>query len=191
MNIQRHELRFPSARLAVAAVMVFALASPSWADEGKAPAPAGANAPARQNLPNPITQTAFSKGVMKCSSRIQQVTTFATAAPPVNAAMTFFPPDADNGVVSVIQAIETPQGPVSVSSTYAPNQATGCQATYDAVTYHSKSCQAVAIDVYKDLKEAGQAQKSIRILEGGPYLKVILISADAGCVSVKKEVIHQ
>lgn len=106
------------ARLAATALMACSLASVTWADEVKAPGVPGNSAPPRQNTPNAITQTAFSKGVMKCASRVQQVTTFANAGPDVNASVTFFPPDTDNGLLSVIQAIETPQGPVSVSSTY-------------------------------------------------------------------------
>jgi hypothetical protein len=191
LNIQENKFCFQARRVMTMGVAMCLFALPSWADEGKAPDTTASSAPARQNVPNSITQTAFGKGVLKCSARIQQITSFANTGAEVNATMTFFPSDADNGLLSVIQAIDTPLGPVSVSSTYAPNQATGCQAAYDAVTYHSKSCQAVASDTYKDLKEANQPQKSIKILEGGPYLKVLLFSAGTGCVSIKKEVIYR
>lgn len=145
----------------------------------------------RQNVPNAITQAAFGRGAMKCSTRIQQVTNFANAGPDFNAVLTLFPSDPDNGLLSVIQGVETAQGPVYVSSTYAPNQASGCQAAYDAVSFYKKSCQEVASETFKDLKEGPQQQKSIKVLDGGLFLKVFLLSVDTGCVSIKKEVIYQ
>lgn len=140
--------------------------------------------------PNQVTQAAFAKGVLKCSSRLQQVTNFASPKGTQTALLTFFPMDPDNGLLSVIQEIEAAEGPGYVSSNFAPNQANGCQASYDAVSFWKKSCQLVASEVFKELKEIKDLKGSIKVLDGGPYLKVVLMPADRGCVSIKKEVIY-
>lgn len=80
-------------------------------------------------------------------------------------------------------------GSAYVSAHFAPNQANGCGAAYDAVAYWPQKCEAVAGKRFATLKKVGQLKKDIAILDGGPALKVFLMPAGTGCVSIKKEVV--
>jgi len=140
--------------------------------------------------PNKVTQAAFAKGVLKCSSRLQQVTSFASPKDVHVALVTFYPPNPDNGLLSVIQEVDVSGNSGYVSSNFAPNQANGCQASYDAVSFWRKGCLIVAKEVFKDLKEIKGLQGSIKVLDGGPFMKVVLMPAENGCISIKKEVIY-
>jgi hypothetical protein len=141
-------------------------------------------------VPNKVTHAAFAKGVLKCSSRLQQVTSFASPKDTQVALITFYPPNPDNGLVSVIQEVDISGNSGYVSSNFAPNQASGCQASYDAVSFWKQSCRLVAEEIFKDLREIKDLRSPIKVLDGGPFMKVVLMPADSGCVSIKKEIIY-
>jgi hypothetical protein len=74
------------------------------------------------------------------------------------------------------------------SASFAPNQANGCGAVYEAVIYWPQSCDAVAARQFPQAKKLKALQKSIQSLESGPA-KVFLMPAGSGCVSIKKEIV--
>ena len=65
----------------------------------------------------------------------------------------------------------------------------GCGATYDVVTYWQNTCADVATRAYAQLPQAGMLQNQIRVLDGGGQMRIFLMPAGAGCISIKKEVI--
>ncbi len=100
------------------------------------------------------------------------------------------PPNApDQRLIPVAMEIQTESGSAYVSAQFAPNQANGCGAAYDAVVYWPQKCDAVAGKQFAALKKVGQMKKDITVLDGGIATKVFLMPAGSGCVSIKKEVV--
>jgi hypothetical protein len=88
--------------------------------------------------------------------------------------------------------IEVPAGASSnslVNMTFAPQQANGCGATYEAISYWAQSCDAVANGQFAQLKRVRPLQKDVLLLDGGPSVRVFLMNAGSGCVSIKKEIV--
>jgi len=85
--------------------------------------------------------------------------------------------------------VPTEESVAYVTATFAPNQANGCGAVYDAMVYWPLSCDALAAKHYPTLKRIGQVKTSITVLDGGVASKVFLMPAGSGCVSIKKEVV--
>lgn len=141
---------------------------------------------------NPVTQAAVNAGVLSCASRINQVTNFLTAGSQGTGATLYVPSvDPDRKMISVSLEILNANMPSTYASTsFAPNQANGCGAVYEAVTYWNMKCGDVAAKQFAGLKQSGAMRKEITMLDGGPELKVFLMPAGTGCISIKKEVVQ-
>lgn len=141
------------------------------------------------NGSNAVTQAAVQKGVLTCASRINQVSNFLGFGPQAGAVLMMPPSQPDQRLIPLAMEVPTDGSSAYVSATFAPNQANGCGAAYDAVVYWPQKCEAVAAKQFANLKRVGQMKTSITVLDGGPATKVFLMPAGNGCVSIKKEVV--
>ncbi len=137
--------------------------------------------------------TAQRAGITKCVARIHQVNNFVTGNNPNNGQLLTGPKDKLNqGIVAT--AIEIEGGGITslVSSSFAPGASSSdCSATYDAITYWNASCAMVATSNYGAYRLLTQPLlRSVYVLDGGPTVKVFLMPAGSGCVSVKKEMVY-
>jgi hypothetical protein len=139
--------------------------------------------------PNAVTRAAVGKNILKCASRVEQVSSFLGYGANAGALLMAAPQDGDNRIAPLLMEAPTPEGVAYVSATFAPNQSNGCGATYDAVMYWPKSCEAVASQQFEKLRRVGMLKKDIAVLDGGTATKVLLMPAGSGCVSIKKEVV--
>lgn len=162
---------------------------PFFSAAQNAPAPAAPNAVAN----TPYAIGAQRNGVSKCIARINQVTTFLTANT-ANSGVVFNSPgnDANQKLVSTVIEAQGQTGvPSFVSASYAPGVGNAeCSATYDAVTYWPTTCNLVATTNFAIFKASQPLNKNIFTLDGGPLVKIFLMPAGAGCVSIKKEVLY-
>jgi hypothetical protein len=151
------------------------------------PAPA-TPAPTTQST-NPVVQAAAKVGISKCLKRVDQVSSFLTRG--TQAGVFIFPTtkDADRHVFSTDFEILAPGTLAYASSSFASAGGNECDAVYEAVTYWPVSCQEAARQGYPQLKSAGVIKQNIQILDGGPAMRVFLMPAGAGCVSIKKELV--
>ena len=78
---------------------------------------------------------------------------------------------------------------VYVSSTYAPSGKDDCAASYDLVKYWPNNCQDVANKVYFQFGNPTKLVSQIIVLGREPNVKVFLMPAGEGCVSIKKEIV--
>ncbi len=140
---------------------------------------------------NAVTQAAVQQGIMTCAARINHVTNFLGYAPPMGVLLMVPPTLPDQHLVPL--AMEAPLGSTDglayVSATFAPNQANGCGAAYEAVVYWPTPCDAVQVRQFAGLKKVGYLKTDIAVLDGGVATKVFLLPAGAGCVSIKKEMV--
>ena len=138
---------------------------------------------------NAVTQAAVQQGVLTCASRINQVTNFLGFNEQSGAMLMALPAQPDQRLVPIAIETATGSGPAYLSATFAPNQANGCGATYDAVVYWPAKCEIVAVKQFGSVKKIGKLKTDITVLDGGVSTKVFLMPAGVGCVSIKKEVV--
>lgn len=154
-------------------------------------APSSAPSPVQPVNPSvhAVTQAAVKAGVLSCAGRINQVTNFLGAGSQGTGATLYVPAaDPDRKMISVSLEIQNANMPsVFASANFAPNQANGCGAIYEAVAYWNMKCGDVAARQFAGLKQSGSMGKEITMLDGGPELRVFLMPAGSGCISIKKE----
>lgn len=140
--------------------------------------------------PHPVTLAAAQQGVLSCSGRINQVVTALGVADNAGVALMLPSVQADQRLAPLALEMPTTLGSSAyISATFAPNQANGCGASYDAVVYWPKSCDEVTRQSYAALKVLGRLKKDIVMLDGGATTKVFLLPAGAaGCISIKREI---
>ena len=142
-----------------------------------------------QSGANAITQTVVQQGVLNCVGRIEQVTNFLGFSPQAGVVVMIPPSQPDQRMIPLAMEVEVNSGSAYVSAAFAPNQANGCGAVYDAVIYSPQKCDALASKEFAGFKKVGKLKKDIIVLDGGVASKVFLMPAGSGCVSIKKEVV--
>ena len=145
----------------------------------------------KPNLSNAVTQAMVGKGALACASRINQVANFLGAGSTSAGAFLFVPTgDVDKQVVSTSMEITGADKKTSYSSaTFAPNQANGCGALYEAVAWWPESCDKVAEKQFSK-KATTKLKQNIGILDIGPTIRVFLMPTNDGCISIKKELVQ-
>ena len=140
---------------------------------------------------NPVTQAAVNAGVLACASRINQVSQFVANGSQMSAFFFAPPGQPDQRMTSFSFELQSPNTPtVYASASFAPNQANGCGAVYEAVVYWPQKCDVVASKQYAEMKKGRAMQKEIIVMEGGAASsRIFLMPAGSGCVSIKKEVV--
>ena len=139
---------------------------------------------------NVITSAAKKLGVIRCASRVEQHERFfSQQSNPVSALSFVAPRDANNRLFSLSSEIVEQNDSVYVSSTYAPSGKDECAATYDLVKYWPNSCAEVASKVYFQFGNPTTLARNITALGRDPSVKVFLMPAGEGCVSIKKEIV--
>jgi hypothetical protein len=179
--------RFPRNRRALLVYVAMLVASGVLAQQ--AAKPPAAPPPTVSPPSNAITQAAVQQGVLNCAGRINQVSGFVGYTPQAGALLMAPPAQPDLRLIPLVMEIATESGTVYVSASFAPNQANGCGASYDAVAYWPQKCDAVAAKQFGAFKKVGLLRKDITVLDGGVATKVFLMAAGSGCVSIKKEVV--
>ena len=164
--------------LALTGLAVSAMAAES-------PVPPGAG-----NGVNSVTQAAVASGVLSCASRINQVTQFISGPNPSGAALFASPSQSDQQLTSISMEIAPKEGASAYgSASFAPNQANGCGAVYEAIVYWPQNCNIVASKQFASATKGPLLHKSIMTLETGSPARIFLMPAGSGCVSIKKEVL--
>jgi hypothetical protein len=77
------------------------------------------------------------------------------------------------------------------TASFAPSgsSVSGCSGAYEAISYWATSCEQIATTEFAQLKTTGMINRAIKVLDGGPTMRVFLMPAGQGCIAIKKEVI--
>lgn len=146
---------------------------------------------APESGPNAMTSAVVQRGMLSCAARVEQVTRFLGFGPQVGAHLMPAPAPVDQRVFSL--QMEVPAGAAGnsfVDMSFAPQQANGCGATYQAVSYWQQSCDLVGSQQFANFKPSQALQRDVTVLDIGPQTKVFLMKAGAsGCISIKKEIV--
>lgn len=140
---------------------------------------------------NGLAQAAANAGVVDCIGRIQQVSDFLTSTGGKSGAFLFVAPtDANQHLASSSFEVQTGGASTYASASFAPNGQGGCGALYETVAYWGNRCDEVAASAFAGFTPAGKLSDSIIMLAGAPSVRVFLLPAGHGCLSIKKEVIY-
>ena len=138
-----------------------------------------------------IAQAAHKSGVIKCANRVEQHENFfAQQNNAVGALMFIAPKDANNRLFSLSSEIVEQNESAYVSSTYAPAGKDDCSASYDMVKYWQSSCQDVANKIFPQFGNPLTLKRQITALGKDANVKIFLMPAGEGCVSIKKEIVY-
>lgn len=154
-------------------------------------APAAGNQPGVEVAPNAMTRAVVQRGVLTCAARVEQVTRFLGFG--TQAAAHFMPPPAPADQRLFSLQMELPAGANGnsfVDMSFAPQQANGCGATYQAVSFWPLACEAVGRQQFANVGPGQVLQRDVTVFNLGPQTKVFLMSAGpAGCIAIKKEIV--
>jgi hypothetical protein len=138
-----------------------------------------------------MTRAAVQRGILQCAARVEQFTNFLGFGPQAGGLLMPPPAPADRQLFAM--QIEVPAGAAHnsfIDMNFAPGQANGCGAAYQAVSYWAKSCDQVASSQFAQFKRLPPLKRDVAVLDGGATTKVFLMRAgDNGCVSIKKEIV--
>jgi hypothetical protein len=153
--------------------------------------PAAAQPATSASRLHPITLAAAEQGVFSCSGRINQVVSALGVNDKSGVALMLPPVQQDQRLVPLALEMPTTLGNAAyISATFAPNQANGCGASYDAVVYWPQNCNDLSQQSYAAFKLMGRLKKDVLMLDGGANIKVFLLPAGAvGCISIRREIV--
>lgn len=138
---------------------------------------------------NAIAGAAAKSGVSKCLGRINQVTSFITANSQSGTYLFVSPNQPDRSIVSANLEVQAKNALTFASTSFAPTGSDGCSGMYEAVTYWAESCDVVSAKGFPQLRKMGVIQRHVQVLQGDGTMRMFLMPAGQGCISIKKEVI--
>lgn len=147
---------------------------------------------AQQPVTNPYVEQAQRGGITQCLSRINQITTFVTNASR-HQGIVQLPPRAkiNQGMINNAIAVNTGNNTSVVSTYFAPGTAPNeCNGAYSAVTYWNASCTLVAKNNFATFPAKDSLMQAVAVLDGGPNVRVMLLPAGSGCISIKQEIVY-
>ena len=181
--------------ITVALLAVVALASSLSAQQGtNRPQVPMRKQGAALELPRAVEQS----GVITCRPLSERAIDLIVGDA-ASSGLLFVPPrEANARVFSTSIAVEEGARTTYASASFAPYGNVGCGMAVDFVTYWGDSCEAVAAVLDKQLQAvAGPGNKSrgllgskIRMMDGGPNMRMFLMPAGPGCVQIKKEMLY-
>jgi len=139
-----------------------------------------------------LTQDLEKKGIRTCLKRIDQVTTFLLAGVGQYGASFIIPSgDPNRQLLSASIGAQMKDGNEAyIGASFAPDLGNKCAAVYEAVAFWPVKCSEVANKNFKKFKKISDSSVRGQILDGGPMVRVFLLPAGPGCVSIKKEVVQ-
>ncbi len=175
---------------ALVLMLVSANPTPAPGEERSSRPSSPASSPPARTTTNPVTRAAVDAGVLKCASRINQVSNFLTANSQSGVYLFLPQGNRDERMFSAsFEIIRPDASTIYATASFAPNQEDGGDAVYDTIEYVPTGSDDLEKTVFKDLKRVGLLKKNITVLEGGS-VKVFLMPAGTGCVVIKKELVR-
>ncbi len=136
-----------------------------------------------------VTQAFTQRGVSKCAERIGQFSQFLTNGAQVGGQVFVAPDEPDRRIASASLEIQAGPAIAYAGLEFAPDSgANHCGGIYELVSYWPNTCEDVATKAFATFKRMSPLRESIIALDGGTSVRVFLMSAGTGCVSIKKEI---
>lgn len=139
-----------------------------------------------------VAQVAANAGVHACAERIDRLSQFIASNADTGAYFFVPPSNPNQRLVSFSYEVQPDDASLPAayaSASFAPNQANGCGAIYEAIVYWPESCNGVARTQFSQFRARRSMQKNVLVLENETPTRVFLMPAGTGCVSVKKELV--
>ena len=152
------------------------------------PVPAPEPKPHELSEVSPITQAAVKAGVLACTSRVNQISSFLIKDNQSGAFLFTTPDRPDHHVFSTSMEIRPPHiSAIYATASFVPNPDGGCDAVYDTVEYVAQACADIGKQNFKGTA-SGLLKKDILVYNTGD-VKYFLMPAGQGCLVIKKEIL--
>jgi len=155
-------------------------------ENGKTGSSAGSESTDRLGL---VAKAAAQRGIHTCLKRIDQLSAFVTQGEPAGVFIFNTAQEADRRIVSTSMEVADQQKVRYASSTFAPYADDACGGVYEEVNWWPGSCSNVAVTIFPQFGSAGKLLHDIQMLDGGATVRVFLMPAGDGCISIKKEAV--
>lgn len=186
--------RLPAiARATSRALLLLITASTAVAATPATPATPPADKPAAATTTpaiNALTRAAVDAGALTCARRVNDLANYLSQGAAQGGRVFADPAAPDQRPLSLSMELAGSGQSAYVGATFSPRTG-GCDATYEAVVWWPESCSDVARKHFAGLAPRPPLQKQVQSLDGGDALKVFLMPAGSGCVSIKKEMVRQ
>jgi hypothetical protein len=189
---KQHKRKSENWLCVLAVVLFFAFSAPLSAQQVSSETTASAPSQAPpDSSPNAMTRAVVQRGMLSCAARVEQVTRFLGFGPQAGGYLIPPPAPTDQRLFSL--QLEVSAGATAnsfVDMSFAPQQANGCGATYQSVTYWPQSCETVGSQHFANFKPSKALVRDVAVLDVAPLTKVFLMKAGtSGCISIKKEIV--
>lgn len=144
----------------------------------------------REEIPanlHPVAEHAQKIGAKRCLVKLDQFSRFVTTNADSNAYLFLPDKEPDSRMISSSFEIVGSETTAFASVTAAPRW-NGCGAVYEATVYWPQPCSTVAQARFSELSNIGILKQGITVLGDQGSMRVFLMPAGEGCVSIKKEV---
>jgi hypothetical protein len=142
----------------------------------------------RAVIAHPIMQKAASLGVVDCLGKINQVSNFLAAGNQSSALLFLNKTEPAQHLISASLEIHSNNTLGYASASFSAGPGNSCEALYETVVYWQEDC-AVVSKRFPTMPASAPLLKHITPLVGGEQVRVFLMPAGKGCVSIKKEVL--
>lgn len=151
--------------------------------------PAAPAASAAAAALNPLTVVMQNAGVVRCLPQIERITQFIASGSESGTVVFPAAKNPDDSLLSISTELNTGGQLSYAEANFAP-RSNGCSASYEHVVHWQNSCDEVYAARYTEFQAQGKLQQHIRVYFNVPGTRIMLIPAGAGCVAIKKEVVH-
>ena len=139
--------------------------------------------------PHPLAQEMFKAGAMTCASAAHQLASLVSTGKEISL-LQVPQKDVDRNVIDATLLVPKEKGLALVSMTFAPNQASGCGASFRGVMYVDDPCPKAAEKTYAELKMQPLGNTGALLGIISPRAQVIFMPAGKGCVLVTDELVR-
>jgi hypothetical protein len=140
-------------------------------------------------IAHPIMQKAASLGVVDCLGKINQVSNFLATGNQNSALLFLNKTEPARHMISASLEINSNNTLAYATASFSAGPGNSCEALYETVVYWQEDCSVVAKN-FPSMPASSQLLKHITPLIGGEQVRVFLMPAGKGCVSIKKEVLY-
>jgi len=172
------------------AILGCAVQAQSLPVHAAAPAASAASGPVVAAQPHPLAKQLMQIGAMGCAARAHQLATSISNGRETSI-LQMPSGDADKSLLmaTLIEPLGAQQNALIVMA-MAPNQAVGCGAGYQKITYSEKSCVQALAENYPGHSATPVAQTGVWMTVLGRANRVLLMNAGTGCILLSEGVVE-
>lgn len=180
-SLDKRAARRPGLRLAHGILPALLLCLGTVATAQERPAPAA--------QPHPLAQEMFKQGAISCASTAHQLASLLSNGKETSL-LQVLPNNPDGALASGTFIQPNDKGTALIGMSFAPNQQSGCSASYRMIVYIDDRCTKAADKSYPGQKPQTLGKTGVLLLNPGPSVQALLVPTGKGCLIVSEELVR-